>query len=437
MVGSGEPWLLPSLASIWTYHPKEGSISARLNDLEETPERTWYPVQHKIQSVEAVALAATWDKVFGSWERVPRSLLNPAANQIVMPRRGQFATLVRVRTEDGLEGIGEAYGLPQPEITATLIGGLMGRMLIGQDAFASEMIWDRLFAAQKGAGHTGGFWLEAISGIDQALWDLRGKALGQPIHRMLGGPVRDRIYCYASPVMMLATPAESAAKAMEYVASGHRAIKLKLGRGHAVDLAHARAVREVVGPSTELLTDLNCAYGVAEAVRVAAALAELGFTWFEEPLDVDDLDGLAEVRSRIGMPVVDGECWFNRYQFKQALLRRAVDTVMPNPARAGGITECLKIAHLCSAHWVDVSWHGVGSGINIAAALQLAAAVPNFRIYERNQLLNPLREGILATPIEFVDGHLLVPSGPGLGVEVDEAGVRQYEVLRMVAREPL
>jgi L-alanine-DL-glutamate epimerase-like enolase superfamily enzyme len=394
-------------------------------------------MNHKIVSVEAVALAATWDKVFGGWDRVPRSLLNPAANQIVLPRRGQFATLVRVRTEDGLEGVGEAYGLPQPEVTATLIGGLLGRMIIGQDAMASELIWDRLFASQKGAGHTGGFYLEAISGIDQALWDLRGKALGQPLHRLLGGPVRERVYCYASPVMMLATPEESAAKAAEYVAAGHRAIKLKLGRGLATDVAHARAVREAVGPDVELLTDLNCAYGVAEAVKVAGELEQLGFSWFEEPLDVDDLEGLAEVRARIKLPVVAGECWFNRYQFKQALLRRSVDTVMPNPARAGGITECLKIAHLCEAFWVDVSWHGVGTGINVAAALQLAAAVPNFRIYERNQLLNPLREGIVASKLEFADGHLLVPSGPGLGVEIDEGGVRQFEVLRVTAREAL
>jgi D-arabinonate dehydratase/D-galactarolactone cycloisomerase len=384
------------------------------------------PLKLKVRSVEAVPLAATWDMVFGGWDRVPRSLLNPAANQIVLPRRGQFTTLVRIKTEEGLEGIGEAYGLPSPEVTATIIDRLLGPMLVGRDAMAGAEIWEALFASQKGAGRTTGFYMEAISGIDMALWDLRGKVLGQPVHRLLGGPLRTSIPCYASPVPFMAAPAESAARAQEFVAGGFRAVKLKLGRGLATDIAHASAVREAIGDSVDLLVDLNCAYGVSEAVRVGRELARLGIHWFEEPLDVDDLDGMAEVRREVGLEMVAGECWFNRYQFKEAFLRRAVDVVMPNPARAGGISEVLKIAHLAQAFHVAVSPHGVGSGINIAAALQLAAVMPNFTIYEYNQLLNPLRHGLLDTEMRFVDGALLVPEGPGLGVRLNEDAVRRY-----------
>lgn len=383
-----------------------------------------------IESVEAVPLAATWDRVFGGWEHVPQSLMHPASNQLVAPRRGQYTTLVRVRTTDGLEGIGEAYGLPAPEVPTAVIETILRPLLLGQDAMATGAIWERLYGAQKGAGRTGGFYLEAISGVDMALWDLRGKALDEPIHRLLGGPIRDRIACYASPVPLLATPAESAEAARAFVRDGFRAIKLKLGRGVETDLAHVAAVREAIGPGVGLHVDLNCAYTIATAVQLGRELEAFGVAWLEEPLETDDLDGLAEVRAKVNLPTVNGECIFTSFGIRDALLKRAVDVVMPNPARAGGITEVWRIAQLCHAFHVDIAPHGVGSGINIAAALQLAAAAPNFSIYEYNQLLNPLREGLLRTPLQFEDGALLVPTGPGLGIELNEDAVREYTVAR-------
>lgn len=385
-----------------------------------------------IASVEAIALAATWDKVYGGWDQVPRSLLTPASSHRTLPRRGQYTTLVRVRTTEGLEGIGEAYGLPAPEVPATVIGTILGPLLLGRDAGATEAIWEDLYGAQQGAGRTGGFYLEAIAGLDLALWDLRGKAAGLPVHRLLGGPVRERVPCYASPIPFLPAVEESAARAREFVAAGFRGVKLKLGRGPATDLAHAAAVRAAVGPDVALLVDLNCAYNVPTAVEVGRALAGLGVHWLEEPLATDDLDGLAEVRAKVPMPTVVGECLFTRFGVRDALLKRAVDIVMPNPARAGGITEVRRIAALCGAFHVDISPHGVGSGINIAAALQLMAATPNCALYEYNQLPNPLRHGLLATPLRFADGCLHVPTGPGLGVELNEDAVREYTVMRTV-----
>lgn len=384
-----------------------------------------------IKSVEAIALAATWDQVFGSWDKVPQFLLNPASSHITLPRLGQYTTLVRIRTEEGLEGIGEAYGLPSPEVPATIIGKLFAPMLIGKDAMASEAIWEMLYGAQKGAGRTGGFYLEAMSGIDMALWDLRGKAVNEPIHRLLGGPVRDNILCYASPIPFLADTQESAEKAREFVASGYRAVKLKLGRGVHTDVAHAAAVREAVSSEVKLLVDLNCAYGVAEAIELGGELEALKIYWLEEPLETDDIDGLAEVRSKVNLPVVNGECIFSKYGFRDVLLKRAVDVVMPNLARAGGISEVWKIAHLCHAFHVNISPHGVGSGINIAAALHLCAAVSNFTIYEANQLLNPLRYDLLDNSIEFADGYLKVPDGPGVGITVNEKAIKKYEVMRI------
>ena len=381
-----------------------------------------------IGSVTAVALSAPFERAYGGPDKVPSWLLNPASSHRVLPRFGQYSTLVRVRTVDGLEGVGEAYGLPEPRVTATIVEHLLGPMLVGRDATASEALWETMYGAQAGAGRTGGFYLEAISGVDLALWDLRGKALGVPVHQLLGGPVRDRVPVYASPVPFLPTPDESAERALSFLDEGFRVVKLKLGRGEATDLAHARAVATALGDRAALHVDLNCAYDVKTAVRLGHALEEVGVRWFEEPLPTDDVAGLAEVRAAVRIPVVTGESEFSRYGYRDLLLHRAVDVVMPNLTRAGGLTEARRIAALCSAFHVGVSPHGVGSAIGLAAALQFAAATPNVPTYEYNRLPNPLRDELSVERPALVDGALLVPDGPGLGVTLDEDVVARYEV---------
>ncbi|WP_238015936.1 mandelate racemase/muconate lactonizing enzyme family protein [Dactylosporangium sp. AC04546] len=379
--------------------------------------------------MEAVALAAPFERMF---DEVPEWLLTPASSHRVLPRLGQYTTLVRIRTVDGLEGIGEAYGLPEPRVTATIVGHLLAPMLLGRDAGASEALWELMFGAQAGAGRTGGFYLEAISGVDLALWDLRGKAAGLPVHRLLGGPVRTSVPVYASPIPFLPTTAESAERALSFLDDGFHAVKLKLGRGEATDLAHAAAVAAALDgrkPGAALHVDLNCAYDVRTAIRLGHALADLGVRWLEEPLATDDVAGLAEVRAAVRIPVVTGESEFIRYRYRDFLLARAADVVMPNLARAGGITEARRIAALCSAFHVDVSPHGVGSAIGLAAALQFAAATPNVPIYEYNRLPNPLRDDLAPRP-SLVDGALVVPDEPGLGITLDEDLIAHYEVFR-------
>lgn len=382
-----------------------------------------------IASVEAIALAAPFEQLYGSLEAVPSWLLTPASSHRVLPRLGQYTTLIRIRTVDGLEGIGEAYGLPEPRVTATIVGQLLAPMLVGRDAGASEALWELMFQAQAGAGRTGGFYLEAISGVDLALWDLRGKAAGQPVHRLLGGPVRTAVPVYASPIPFLPSTAESVQRALSFVDDGFHAVKLKLGRGEATDLAHAAAVAAALDGRAALHVDLNCAYDVKTAIRLGHALEHLGVRWLEEPLATDDVAGLAEVRAAVRIPVVTGESEFIRYGYRDFLLARAADVVMPNLTRAGGITEARRIAALCSAFHVDVSPHGVGSAIGLAAALQFAAATPNVPIYEYNRLPNPLRDDLAAAPA-LVDGALVVPDEPGLGVTIDEDLVARYEVFR-------
>ncbi|MFF6983519.1 enolase C-terminal domain-like protein [Streptomyces sp. NPDC008343] len=155
-----------------------------------------------------------------------------------------------------------------------------------------------------------------------------------------------------------------------------------------------------------------------------------GISWFEEPLQVDDLADLAELRRRTGLTVVNGETHFTRFDLRDSLQHRAIDVFMPNVARCGGITEATRLSALACAFHVDIAPHGVGSGVSLCAALQLCAATPHLRTYEYNRLPNPIREGILTNPPEFRDGALTVPQGPGLGAELDDAVVDRYTIAR-------
>ena len=384
----------------------------------------------RISKIEALALAAPFADLYDDPEDVPGWLRYPASSHRVLPRRGQYATLVKVHAEDGTVGVGECYGLPAPEVTATVVSAVLGPLLIGQDALATTAVWERLYQGQAAGGHNRGFYLEAMAGVDLALWDLRGKLAGQPVHRLLGGPVRERVDCYASPVALHETPEESAAHARGYLDAGFRAIKVKIGRGERVDRAHLHAVRAEVGDDVEILTDVNCAYDLDEATRVGAVLRDLDIAWFEEPLPVDNLADLAELRRRTGLTIVNGETHFTRFDLRDSVRLGAIDVFMPNVARCGGLTEAVRIAALASAFHVDIAPHGVGSGVSLAAALQLCAATPNLRTYEYNRLPNPLREAILLDPPAFAGGSLAVPRGPGLGVELDEAVIDRYTIGR-------
>ncbi|WP_371629867.1 mandelate racemase/muconate lactonizing enzyme family protein [Streptomyces sp. NBC_00341] len=383
-----------------------------------------------ITKVEVLALSASFDDLYDSPEDVPDWLRYPASSHLVLPRRGQYATLVKVHAEDGSVGIGECYGLPSPQVTATVVSTVLAPLLVGQDALATTAVWERLYQGQAAGGHNRGFYLEAIAGIDLALWDLRGKVAGEPVHRLLGGPVRERVDCYASPVALHADPEDSARQAQGFVDQGFKALKVKIGRGERTDRAHLSAVRAQVGPDIEILTDVNCAYDLDEATRVGAVLRDLGISWYEEPLQVDDLRNLAELRRRTGLTIVNGETHFTRFDLRDSLLLEAIDVFMPNVARCGGFTEATRLAALASAFHVDIAPHGVGSGVSLAAALQLCAATPNLRTYEYNRLPNPIREAILVNPPEFRDGALTVPTGPGLGIELDEAVVDRYTIAR-------
>lgn len=394
-----------------------------LTDTPENAETSTMPTL-RIRSIEAIPLIAPFAARYPDGD-VPGWLLQPAASHRTLKRLGQYSTLVRVRTEEGLEGVGECYGLPAPKVTAQIVRDIIEPLLIGEDALAIDRLWSRTFDSMSGGGQVRGYFLEAMSGVDMALWDLAGKALGLPVHRLMGGPHRERVDVYASPVPMLEHPQESADYARAFVDAGFASIKLKLGRGARIDVAHATAVREAVG-DRDVLVDLNCAYTADRAVDVVRRLVDLGITWIEEPVPVDDIAGYRRIRDALPVSLVNGETLFTRWDIREYLTAGAVDVVMPNLARAGGITESRKIAALCETFHVDIAPHGVGSAVGLAAALHLSAAIPNFRIYEYNRLPNPLRDDLTTQPFEFAHGALTVPTGPGLGIEIDWARAEEF-----------
>lgn len=387
----------------------------------------------RITRIEARALSAPFEALFDDPSQVPNWLRFPAASHSVLPRKGQFGTLVTIETADGAVGLGECYGLPSPEVTVQVVTKILAPLLLGKDARAPLALWETMFAGQAAGGRNRGFFLEAIAGVDIALWDLKGKLLGEPVSSLLGGPVRERIACYASPVPLHDDPEESAESARRFVDQGFRALKVKIGRGARTDWDHLAAVRSEVGEDIEILTDANCAYSLDRATDVGRVLRDLGIGWFEEPLAVVDVTGLAELRRRTGLTIVTGETSFTRFDLRDFAVAGAVDVYMPNIARSGGFTESQRISALASAFQIDIAPHGVGTGVSLAAALQLCAATPNLRTYEYNRLPNALREQLLLNPPKFEDGELVVPTTPGIGVELNLDVVDRFTVAREAA----
>jgi len=379
----------------------------------------------RITEVRAYPLTVLFEAIYGGIEKVPASLLRPASHFLRFPRRGQHATIVEIRTDTGLVGTGEAFGLPIPQLPAEAIRRFLAPALIGRDPAEVEAIHAEFLAFFRALGHSRGTLLEALSGIDIALWDLRARAEGRPLSRLLNGE-RRAIPLYVSPVPFLDTPEESAERARAFLAEGYHHVKLKVGRGVEVDLAHVAAVRAALGDGPMLMLDANCGYAVEEAIEAARGLAAHDVAWLEEPVAGDDLEGLAKIRQSSPVPIASGENEFTAAGVAAMLRAGAVDVVQPNILRIGGVTGSLAVARLCAEHGARFAPHGVGSGIGIAAMLQVCSAAPAFMIYEANRLQNPLRDELLVPPIVLEDGHFVVPDGPGLGATLDWNFAHRY-----------
>jgi D-galactarolactone cycloisomerase len=379
----------------------------------------------KISRIRALPLFASFADAFGGSHRVPPSLLAPSSQFRQIPRLGQYSTLVVVETDDGLSGIGECYGLPYPFSAASLVVGVAAPLLHGKDISDAASIMDQIRVYFLAQGNSRGPAMEALSGLDIALFDLKARLADLPLHTLLGAKARP-IKTYVSPIPLSENPAASAAKAAAFVEQGFSAVKLKIGRDLATDIEHVEAVRDAVGTNIGIMVDANRAYELGPAIDLARHLQRLNVIWFEEPIRSDDPDDLAEMRRRSPVPIAGGEGEFTVERIEMLLRKHALDVVQPNITRAGGITGLLAIAELCQQHGAQFSPHGVGSAFGVAAALHVCCAAATFETYEANQLTNPLRDQLVTTPLRIESGWYLLPSGIGLGLTPNWDNVRRY-----------
>ena len=335
---------------------------------------------------------------------------------------GEQTVLVRLETDSGVVGWGEAHAPYAPKVTQTLILELFAPLVLGEDPMASEVLWERMYSSMRLRGHNTGFTTEALAGIDIALWDLRGQITQQPIYALLGGPYKTAIPAYASGVPGT-LDREKQAQAQAYLDAGYSAVKLAIGRRSLEeDLATVAAVAGTLGDRAHLLIDAHGAYDLGAAIQLGRELERLGCYWLEDPLLPEDHSGYAQLSHALDIKIVAGETECNRYQFRDRLAARAVDVILPDICRAGGITEGQKIAILADAYQTPWAAHvSMGTMVHVAAALHLAAASPNFLICEFHPTLEALGNDLMQTRLEPASGYLTVPDRPGLGIEFDAA----------------
>lgn len=334
--------------------------------------------------------------------------------------------LVRVIGEDGSYGWGEGYG-PASVIQAGV--KFLAPMVIDEDALQVEAIWNKMHLRSLDYARRGVL-VASMSAIDIAIWDLRGKLLGQPVSVLLGGRRREKVKVYATGMYFVESDdlvGKLVDEAQRYVAEGFKALKMKVGLGVKTDLRHARALRRAIGDEIELMVDANHAYSRSEARSFARQIEELDITFFEEPVSPEDYEGYRELRGSTSIPIAGGECEYLLAGFRQLLSNQCVDIAQPDICAAGGLTETKRIATLARAFQTNVLPHSWGTGIAFAAGLHLVSTLdpvpgrlrmPDMML-EMDRSENALRDNLTYPQFQAEDGYVAVPNAPGLGVDVD------------------
>jgi L-alanine-DL-glutamate epimerase-like enolase superfamily enzyme len=334
--------------------------------------------------------------------------------------------IVVLTTDDGLVGYGEAKAPVAPQVTKEIVDRLLAEIVLGADPRDVTVLWERMYAGMRVRGHRAGFYLEAMSGVDIALWDLAGKSAEMPIYQLLGGAFRESVRVYASglPALDFDAPdeqfAQLATEAKDIQRERYTGLKMALGKGIRGDLKSIRKVRDAVGSDFIIYADAAGAYDTAQAMRLGKELEELGVGWFEMPIFPEDIDGYAELARELTIPIAL-DSLTTRYEAGEFIRRRALDVVQPDVCRAGGITECRRIAELADAFGLAFAPHiSIGSAIHFVASAHLASAMPNTITSEYWIGKNPIGDSILEQPFVMKDGYMHTPSGPGLGIKIIE-----------------
>ena len=347
--------------------------------------------------------------------------------------------IVKVKTDEGITGIGEAYhGAGVHQI---VVDERITRTLVGKDPLNVDRCFRDMMRGQSASGYYQGAVMSAISGIEMALWDIKGQAFGAPIWQMLGGKFRDGVRVYNDcPAGDDETPEAYARKAVEVEARGFDAIKFDIdplpsqrdeyNRGirndhieYYVDVV--TAMREELKPDTDLAIDAHWAYTVVDILKVAQAFEDLNLLWLEDPIPAENIEAMQRVKNSTRTPICTGENFYTRHGFRELIHSQAADIVSPDIAKAGGLLESKRIAEMADMYYMPLAPHNICGPIGTYAMMHVCAAVPNFLALEFHHLDNQFWSDLIVEGPMIVDGHIEVPEKPGLGVTLNEDVVKQ------------
>jgi D-galactarolactone cycloisomerase len=343
--------------------------------------------------------------------------------------------LVKITTEDGIFGWGEGYG-PAGMVKAGI--EFFTPFITGMDALDHEVVWQHMYLRSLDYARRGVF-LSALSAIDVALWDIKGKYMEKPVYQLLGGKKIEKIKPYATGLYFSQNrnlKSDLVEEALKYKEEGYLGIKMKVGLGIEKDTEYVMAIRNTIGDEVDLMIDSNHAYTLKEAVQLCNRLKDLNIAWFEEPISPELYENYAQLRDKTDIPIAGGECEYLRHGFLQLFQNRSVDIAQPDICAAGGITEVKKIASMANTFGVEVIPHSWGTGITLHAAMHLIANLDPSpgRMYqpapwmELDRTENDLRDVLTGPPIVPENGMLKVPGMPGLGVEMNDKALAKYRI---------
>lgn len=349
----------------------------------------------------------------------------------------RIAALVEIFTDEGISGIGEAFGF-SPMAVKACVDHTFRPLLLQENPMDTNRLWDKLYTASRMEGQKG-IPLQALSAIDIALWDIKGKFFRTPVATLLGGRYRDWVETYPTGLYRKDVKDQTAAlveEARGYLRQGYRAMKLKIGFGLQDDLEKIGAIREAIGPQTRLMLDANCAYNASEAIWLGQRAEKYDIFWLEEPIPPEDIAGHIEIKEKVKIMLAAGESEFTRYGFRDLIAKRAVDIIQPDLCSVGGFSEMMKIIALATAWNLRCIPHVWGTAIGLAANLQLQAAMPHFptslhpeqSLMEYDRTPNPLREELVEEKFEMEGTRMKIPSRPGLGITLNRKALEKYRV---------
>ncbi|MGJ8679473.1 mandelate racemase/muconate lactonizing enzyme family protein [Paraglaciecola sp.] len=376
----------------------------------------------KIECIKTHHLRCHLDKPFGfsQWSYDQRNVL-----------------AIEVIADNGVSGWGECYG--PADVIQAAVEKFYAPRIIGLDALSTDMIWHHMWRSSLDFARSG-VMMSGMSGIDMALWDLKGKALGLSVSQLMGGQLRDKVPCYATGMYYQDLPEDELLPALveegvAYANEGFKAMKIKVGKNPDFDEKFIVALRKAL-PNTILAADSNHAFDLPEAIRIAKVLEDNNYAWFEEPLSPEHPNLFRQLHEKTNVPIATGECEQTRYGFQKLIEAGGVQLVQADLAYCGGPSEALKIRAIASANGLNMIPHVWGTQLNLAAATHFLAtgyAEPGraeeqklFLEYDRTE--NQLRDNLYSVEVEVKNGEAIVPTAPGLGVQIDLDALKDYDV---------